>query len=61
MSFIPPTGNLDQELARSEQQAIELQAERRTQTHLGKEDRGTLGTRPQRLLHRLMDLLRGRR
>ena len=61
MSFIPPTGNLDQELARSEQQAIELQAERRTQTHLSKEDRGTLGTRPQRLLHRLMDLLRGRR
>ena len=60
MSFIPPSGNLDPELARAEQQAIEMQAERYAQTHLPEDERGTLGTKPQRLLHRLRLMLGGK-
>jgi hypothetical protein len=62
MSFLPPpSGNLDPEIGRAEQQAIELQAEQYAQTHLPEDERGTLGTKPQRLLHRLIERLRGRR
>jgi hypothetical protein len=62
MSFIPPPiGDLGPSVNRAEEQALELKAEHYAQTHLAPEDRERLGTKPQRLLYRLIDRLRGRR
>ena len=54
MSFIPPPRAAGEPAAlRAQEQARELNAEHYAQTHLSPEDRGRLGTKPQRLLHRL--------